>query len=98
MTTRADRARVTRRRGVMRSVPCVEGTRIPVLTVVRFWRDVRWQVNGPMYYPDLTDEQVAAAVAYWRRWGWWWEARRRAATIVEASSERLAGWLMRGVW
>ena len=74
------------------------GTRIPALTVVRFWGEVGWQVNSPAYDPDRTDERVAAAVAPWRRWGWWWEARRRAAITVEAVSERLAGWLMRGVW
>ncbi len=93
-----DRARVTRRRDVLHSVPCVEGTRIPALTVVQAWRAWRDIANGPNGYPGLTQDQVRAALAYWRRWGWWWEARRRAATIVEAGSERLAGWLMRGVW
>jgi len=71
---------------------------MPALTVVQFWREVGWQVNGPEYFPHLTDDQVQAAVAYWRRWGWWWEARRHAVTVVEAGSARLAGWLMRGVW
>ncbi len=94
----SDRARVTRRRDVMRGVPCVEGTRVPALTVVRVWDEVGWHVNGPKFYPDLTDAQVEAALTYWRRWGWWWESRRWLARAVEAASERLAGWLMRGVW
>ena len=93
-----DRARVTRRRDVLHGVPCVEGTRMAAKSVYWLWVEVAGTVHAPARYPDLTDDQVRAAVSYWRRWGWWWEARRRAATLVEATSERLAGWLMRGVW
>ncbi len=89
MTTRSERARVTRRRDVMHGTPCVEGTRIPALAVWMGWQEER---------SDLTDDQVQAALAYWRRWGWWWEARWRLARVVDVVADRLAGWLMRGVW
>ncbi len=94
----SDRARVTRRRDVVHGVPCVEGTRIPAKSVVRICREGGDLVNGPMWYPNLTDAQVEAALSYWRRWGWWWEARWRLARAVDVVADRVAGWLMRGVW
>jgi uncharacterized protein (DUF433 family) len=57
---------ISRRRDVMQGLPCVRGTRIPVRAVKSFAAAGYSIPQIIREYPDLTAEQVAAAIAYGR--------------------------------
>lgn len=56
--------RVTHDRYVMNGDPIIAGTRIPIVTIVDFARQGLTPAEIVASYPRLTEEDVAAAVAY----------------------------------
>lgn len=56
--------RVTVDHRVMRGVPCIRGTRIPVTTVVAMLADGMTIAEIIANYPQLTDEDVRDALRY----------------------------------
>lgn len=60
----ASHPRVVRDPNVMMGKPVIAGTRVPVETVVRQFAanaDLAWVLKG---FPDLTEDDVRAALAY----------------------------------
>lgn len=56
--------RITRDPNVMMGKPVIAGTRVPVETIVRQFAasaDMAWVLRG---FPDLSEEDVRAALAY----------------------------------
>lgn len=56
--------RVVRDPNIMMGKPVIAGTRVPVETIVRQFAasaDMAWVLRG---FPDLTEEDVRAALAY----------------------------------
>lgn len=59
--------RITRNRGIAHNKPIIAGTRIPVVSVVRLNEDGYSTEQIIAEYPDLTSDDVAAALAYGAR-------------------------------
>ncbi len=51
--------------GVCGGYPCIDDTRIPVRLIVEFFRDTHNLEHVVAMFPQLTREQVEAALAYY---------------------------------